>query len=135
MRYGQLHTSIYDRRDDFNFNITNFPFLSSNIQSSPINGVLISQLIRCTRACSSYECYILRARRLSSKLLKQGSLMERLKSSFNKFYCRYGDLIQQYKEQDKSSDIESFLSRMLNDILTLKKLQRHLSRSDFPAIV
>ena len=24
---GQLHTSIYDKRDDFNFNITNFPFL------------------------------------------------------------------------------------------------------------
>ena len=36
----QLHTSIYDKRDDFNFNITNFPFLSSNIQSSPAYGVL-----------------------------------------------------------------------------------------------
>ena len=29
-RDGQLHTSIYDKRDDFNFHITNFPFLSSN---------------------------------------------------------------------------------------------------------
>ena len=28
---SQLHTSIYDKRDDFNFHITNFPFLSSNI--------------------------------------------------------------------------------------------------------
>ena len=26
-RDGQLHTSIYDKRDDFNFHITNFPFL------------------------------------------------------------------------------------------------------------
>ena len=25
-RDGQLHTSIYDKRDDFNFHITNFPF-------------------------------------------------------------------------------------------------------------
>ena len=32
-RDGQLHTSIYDKRDDFNFHITNFPFLSSNIPS------------------------------------------------------------------------------------------------------
>ena len=31
----QLHTSIYDKRDDFNFHITNFPFLSSNIPTSP----------------------------------------------------------------------------------------------------
>ena len=30
-RDGQLHTSIYDKRNDFNFHITNFPFLSSNL--------------------------------------------------------------------------------------------------------
>ena len=95
-RDGQLHTSIYDKRDDFNFHITNFPFLSSNIPSSPAYGVFISQLIRYARACSSYECFILRARRLSIKLLKQGYLVERLKSSFRKFYGRYGDLIEQY---------------------------------------
>ena len=39
---------------------------------------------------------MLRARRLSRKLLKQGYLVERLKWSFRKFYGRYGDLIQQY---------------------------------------
>ena len=75
-RDSQLHTSIYDKRDDFNFHITNYPFLSSNIPSSPAYGVFISQLIRYARACSSYECFILR--RLSSKLLKQGYLAERL---------------------------------------------------------
>ena len=45
-RDGQPHTSIYDKRDDFNFHITNFPFLSSNIPSSPAYCVFISQLIR-----------------------------------------------------------------------------------------
>ena len=67
----QLHTSIYDKQDDFSFNITNFPFLSSNILSSPAYGVFISQLKLYARACSAYECFILRARRLSSKLLKK----------------------------------------------------------------
>ena len=123
-RDGQLHTLIYDKRDDFNFHITNFPFLSSNIPSSPAYGVLISQLIRYSRAWSSYECFILRARRLSSKLLKQGYLAERLKSSFRKFYGRYGDLIQQ---------CEVSLSRMLNDILILDQ-QWLPNQSDFPPI-
>ena len=123
-RDGQLHTSIYDKRDDFNFHITNFPFLSSNIPSSPAYGVFISQLIRYSRACSSYECFILRARRLSSKLLKQGYLAERMKSSFRKFYGRYGDLIQQY---------EVSLSRMLNDIL-IHDQQWLPNQSDFPPI-
>ena len=81
-------------------------------RSSPAYGVFISQLIRYARACSSYECFILRAKRLSRKLLKQGYLVERLKSSFRKFYGRYGDLIEQY---------EVTLSRMLNDILTLEQ--------------
>ena len=52
---GQLHTSLYDKRDDFNFHTTNFPFLSSNIPSSPTYVVFISQLIQYARACSSYE--------------------------------------------------------------------------------
>ena len=37
-----------------------------NIPSSPAYGVFISQLIWYSRACSSYECFILRAARLSS---------------------------------------------------------------------
>ena len=52
-RDGQLQTSIYDKRDDFNFHITNFPFLSRNIPTSPDYGVFISP-IRYARACSSY---------------------------------------------------------------------------------
>ena len=104
---GQLRTSLYDKRDDFNFHIANFPFPSSNILSSLSYGVFISQLIRYARACSSYECFILRAARLSSKLLGQGNVMERLKSSLRKFYGRYGDLIKH--------DVS--LSQMLYDIL------------------
>ena len=83
-----------------------------------------TEFIRYSRACSSYECFILRARRLSSKLLKQGCLAERLKSSFRKFYGRYGDLTQQY---------EVSLSRMLNDILILDQ-QWLPNQSDFPPI-
>ena len=43
---GKLSTRLYDKRDDFDFHIVNFPFLSSNIPSGPSYGVYISQLIR-----------------------------------------------------------------------------------------
>ena len=66
--------------------------------------------------------FFLRARRLFSKLRKQGYLLvKRLQSSFRKFHGRCGDLIQQY---------EVFLSRMLNEILTLDQLLLP-NRSDF----
>ena len=112
-RDGQLHTSINDKRD-FNFHITNFPFLSSNIPTSPAYGVFISQLIRYARACSSYGCFILRTTRLSNKFLEQGYVKERLKSSLRKFYGRYGDVIKQYGIS---------LSQMLNDILWPDQIQ------------
>ena len=113
-RDGQLRTSLLDKRDDFNFHITNFPFLNSNIPSSPAYGVFISQLIWYARACSSYECFILRTARLSSKLLGQGYVRERLKSFLRKFYGRYGDLIKHYVVP---------LSQMLHDILGHGHLQ------------
>ena len=53
-RHGQLRTTLYDKRDDFN--IINFRFPSSNIPSSPADGVFISQIIRYSNACSFYEC-------------------------------------------------------------------------------
>jgi hypothetical protein len=41
-REGQLRTKLYDKRDDFNFPIVNFPFISSNIPAAPAYGVYIS---------------------------------------------------------------------------------------------
>ena len=105
---GHMKTSLYDKRDDFNFSITNFPFLSSNIPSSPAYGVFISQLIRYARASRKYSDFVLRARRLSDKLLSQGYVCDRLTSSLRKFYGRYGELVIHY-------DVP--LSRMVNDIL------------------
>ena len=61
-----------------------------NIPSLPAYDVFISQLIRYARACSSYECFILRAARLLFKLLRQGFVMKRLKSSLRKFMVDMG---------------------------------------------
>ena len=67
-----LHTKLYDKRDDFDFPIVNFPFMDSNIPSSHAYGVYISQLIRYARASSDYGDFSARCKALSSKLLSQG---------------------------------------------------------------
>jgi hypothetical protein len=43
------------QRDDFNFPIVNFPFICGNIPEAPAYGVYISQMIRYSRACGSYQ--------------------------------------------------------------------------------
>ena len=52
---NRLYTKLYHKRDDFDFHIVNFPFLLSNIPSSPSYGVYISQLIRYAKCCSYYD--------------------------------------------------------------------------------
>ena len=98
--------------------------------------------------------FFLRVRRLSSKLLKQEYLVECLKSSFRKFYCRYGNLIQQYmhkvshswllrkiekvprsiQDGKSSKDMACSGNLVSNDILTLDQLQWLPYRSDFSPI-
>ena len=43
---GFISSKIYDKRDDFDFNIVNFPFLDGDVPRRPSYGVYISQLIR-----------------------------------------------------------------------------------------
>ena len=94
---GLLSTKLYDKRDDFDFRIVNFPFISSNIPESPAYGVYISQLIRYARACSSYCDSICRGKALTVKRLEQGYVNNRLKVYSKKFYGRYNDLMSSYR--------------------------------------
>jgi hypothetical protein len=57
-------TSLYDKRDDLDFAIVNFPFLCSNIPLSPAYGVHVPQLNRYARACFAYEDFSKRGRLL-----------------------------------------------------------------------
>ena len=100
---GKLSTRLYDTRDDFDFHIVNFPFLSSNILSGPSYGVYISQLIRYARCCSHYDDFRYRRKCLVDRLLSQGYIALRLVKSFKKFYGRYQDLIES----------ERFISRII----------------------
>ena len=72
----------------------NFPFICSNIATPPAYGVFISQMIRYSRACGSYQDFLDRGFLLTRKLLNQGFLL--VKSSLRKCYGRHHDLDDRY---------------------------------------
>ena len=110
---GKLSTRLYDKRDDFDFHIVNFPFLSSNIPSGPSYGVYISQLIRYARCCSHYDDFRYRHKCLVDRLLSQGYKALRLEKSFKKFYGRYQDLIEKYRRSVNAMVSDSFPGQFL----------------------
>ena len=48
----EIRTSFYDKREDFNFKVVNFPYLDSKTPKNPAYGIYISQLVRYARICS-----------------------------------------------------------------------------------
>jgi hypothetical protein len=78
---GRLRTKLYNKRDYFNFPIVNFPFICSNIPAAPAYEVYISQMIRYSRACGSYQDFFDRGLLLTRQLLNQGFLLVMLKLS------------------------------------------------------
>ena len=67
-----VSTKMYHKRDDFDFDIVNFPFLDGDVPQRTSYGVYISQLIRFARASSNISDFNCRNKALTAKLLKQG---------------------------------------------------------------
>ena len=67
-----VSSKIYDKRDDFDFDIVNFPFLDGDVPHSTCYGVYISQLTRFARVSSHVADFNVRNKSLTAKLLQQG---------------------------------------------------------------
>ena len=95
--YDIVSTKIYDKRDDSDFEIVNFPFLDGDVPRSTSYGVYISQIIRFARASSHVADFNTHNKLLTQKLLKQGYRYHKLRKTFSKFYRRYYDLISKFQ--------------------------------------
>ena len=93
-----VSTKIYDKRDDIDFEIVNFPFLDNDVPRSTSYGAYISQLICFARASSYITDFNTRNKLLTQKLLKQGYRYHKLCKTFSKFYS----LISKFKVGLKS---------------------------------
>ena len=93
---GTVSTKIYDKRDDFEFDIVNFPFLDGDVPRHTSYGVYISQLIRYPRASSNLSDFNCRNKALTAKLLGRAIVHFILRKAFSKFYRRHSASIEKY---------------------------------------
>ena len=99
---GTVSTKIYDKRDDFDFDIVNFPFLDGDVPRCNSYGVYISQLIRFARVSSNLNDFNYRNKALTAKLLRQGYRYFKLLKAFSKFYRRHSALLEKYSVRLKT---------------------------------
>ena len=79
-------TKIFDKRDDFDFDIVNFPFLDVDVSRSKSYGVYIYQLLRFARVSSHVDDFNTPNKVLTAKLLSQGYRYYKFRKAFSKFY-------------------------------------------------
>jgi hypothetical protein len=110
-----IHTKIYDKRDDFDFCIVNYPDLDGDVPHATSYGVYVSQLIRFYRACSNVKDFNERNIFITSKLLKQGYRYHKLRKYFTKFYNRNFDLISKL-----NSDFKGLLLQGISQLVFME---------------
>ena len=93
---SNIHTCVYDKRDDFGFPIVNFPWLSGDVPRLPSYGIYISQLVRFARCCTSVFDFHSKNLQITSKLLIQGYRYHKLRKTFGKFFRLYFELLSQF---------------------------------------
>ena len=93
---GFAFCKIYDKRDDSDFEIVNFPFLDGDVPRAASYGVYISQLIRFARVSSHVTDFKTGNKLLTAKLLNQGNRYRKLRKVFSKFYRRHSDLVSKF---------------------------------------
>ena len=103
---GFVSSKIYDKRDDFDFDIVNFPFLDDNVPRSTSYRVYISQLIR----FASVSDFNARNKSLTAKLLQQGYRYHKLRKTFSIFYRRHYELVSKF-----NVGLKPFLYQVLSE--------------------
>ena len=100
--YDIVSTKIYDKCNDFDFEIFNIRFFDGGVPRSTSYGVYISQLIRFARASSHVADFNTSNKLLTQKLLKQGYRYYKLRKTVSKFYRRYYYLMSKFQVGLKS---------------------------------
>ena len=88
---GTVSTKIYNKRDDFDFDIVNFPFLDGDV---PHLGY--TYIIRFARASSNLSDFNCRNKALTAKLLRQDYRYFKFREAFSRFDRRHSALVEEY---------------------------------------
>ena len=80
---GTVSTKIHDTRDDFDFDIVNFPYLDGDVPRRTSYGRYISEIIpRASFSLSDFNC---RNKALNAKLLRHSYRYRKLRKAFSNF--------------------------------------------------
>ena len=91
---GKFYIRLYDKRNDYDFDVISFPYLDGSIPKGQSYGIFISQLLRYARINTSFSNFISECKKLVTKLVGQyfavAALRKRFQVLINKHFNVWG---------------------------------------------
>ena len=87
---GQFQTSLYDKRNSYNFKLLRFPYKSSNIPSKMFFATINAEILRICQAISSEAQFIKTSKAFLNRMLRQGADPLGVKKVLVKMVNRHG---------------------------------------------
>ena len=90
---GEFHTKVFDKRDNFVFDIVGMPFYCSNVPSKMFYGNTGAEFPRSSRAASKIKDLYRTSKQLLSRFSKQNGKMRTIKFSLIKMIQHHQNLV------------------------------------------
>ena len=107
---GKFVTKLFDKRDNFDFKVYNFPHASSNISKNVINGIINSQILRYLNICTHADEFWSNTHILFSNLRDRGHSKRFLKKCFLNNLTK--NITTNQKYENYSSTVYHFLQSL-----------------------
>ena len=104
VQQGVFSISLYDKRDNFPFDIVRMPTASSNMPSTIFYSAIGAEILRVARASTGVEGFLVTSKAILNRMIKQGALVPKTRkvvtktvnrhaASFNHLFSNNRDLI------------------------------------------
>ena len=87
---------LFDKRDNFAFQIIRMPYYDSNIPFFTFYGTIFSEFLRIARSSSQVTDFINRAHILKTRMTSQGGVESMVLKQIRKLHDRYPECLQKF---------------------------------------
>ena len=94
---GVFHTRLFDKRDNFGFDIVRMPFSCSNIPNKMFYGSIGAEFLRITRATSKLDDLIKSSKQLLSRMSNQKGKIQHMQRVVLKMIRRHETDFRKYE--------------------------------------
>ena len=100
IRYSKFKTKLYDKRDNFNFNIIRMPYKSSNIAQKMFYSAMSAEILRICKATTSFKDFLESTKILITRIKKQGGLLNHMTNAISKLLNNHKESFIKFRKSN-----------------------------------